>query len=346
MNNAPLVSVVIPTYNREKWISNALDSVLLQSYVGYEIIVVDDGSTDATRRIVAQYGAQVRYLYQDNAGVSAARNKGILEARGEWVAFLDSDDEWLPEKLERQLNLIDRHPELTMVASNVEIDDGIHKLRYFDIRGKSFNSGPEHIIHQPLSAFCEINFFPSSLLVKRAALLQAGLFDENLRLYEDRDLGCRLALCGTLGILAEPLARIISRGGGDISLSASQECDRRRGYRAGIATYEKLLGESGLDLSARAFIRRRLAGERFYYGVDVFKRGDKRLGLGLMWRSCRDYPSATALARCLLFFILGQGGLAFIQTLKYGRGYMRSEPGKPLETPAPEGHGDPTRHRA
>lgn len=335
MNNTPRVSVVIPTYNREQWLANALDSVLAQTYGDYEILVVDDGSTDATQRVVARYGARIRYLYQDNAGVSAARNKGILEAHGEWVAFLDSDDEWLPEKLERQLDCIDRHPELVMVASNVQIDDGVHKLLYFDIRGKSFNNGPEHIIHNPLSAFCEINFFPSSLLVKRAALLQAGLFDENLRLYEDRDLGCRLALSGALGVLAQPLATIISRGGGDISLSASQERDRRQGYRSGIATYEKLLARYPLDLSEQSFIRKRLAGERFYYGLEEYERGHTQLGLDLMWRSCRDYPSATALARCLLFFVLGRDGLAFIQKLKYGRGYMRSGPGKPSEPPAP-----------
>ncbi|MBM2835200.1 MAG: glycosyl transferase [Candidatus Brocadiaceae bacterium] len=94
------VSVVIPTYNRAPYVIMAIESVLAQSYQDYEIIVVDDGSTDGTRDVLEPYRDRIRYMYQDNKGVSAARNTGIQESRGEWIAFLDSDDEWLPNKLE------------------------------------------------------------------------------------------------------------------------------------------------------------------------------------------------------------------------------------------------------
>ena len=99
----PRVSVIIPTYNREEYVVKAIDSVLGQKFDDYEFIVVDDGSTDNTKEIVNKYGDMIRYIYQHNSGVSAARNTGIKLAKGEWVAFLDSDDEWRPDYLLTQI---------------------------------------------------------------------------------------------------------------------------------------------------------------------------------------------------------------------------------------------------
>ena len=95
------ISAVIPSYDRENTLDRAIDSVLVQEYPACEIIVVDDGSKDHTREIVAKYGKKVRYVYQDNSGVAAARNRGVNEARYEWIAFLDSDDYWMPNHLKR-----------------------------------------------------------------------------------------------------------------------------------------------------------------------------------------------------------------------------------------------------
>lgn len=321
----PRVSVVIPTYNRVKWISKAIDSALAQTYTDLEIIVVDDGSTDQTRQLIGNYGDGVRYIYQTNAGVSAARNRGIREARGEWIAFLDSDDEWLPEKLQSQLDLADRYPQIVMVASNVHIDDGTNKLSFLDIREQIFKDETERVIYNPLLSVCKLAFFPSSLLIKKSALSRAGMFDENLTLYEDRDLACRVALLGPLGVLARPLASILSRGEGDISLSASQESDPRKGCYSGIVTYEKLLGCNELTLLERSFVQQRLGGACFYCGMEEFRRGNKKTGLSLMWRSCKDYRSITSIVRLLLFFIIGYSGLMRIQKLKNGNSYKRSE---------------------
>jgi len=104
------VSVIIPSYNRAVYLERALHSVLGQTCPADEIIVVDDGSTDNTRKIITGLCQSIQYCYQDNKGVSAARNKGIQQANGQWLAFLDSDDEWLPAKLEKQLAVARQHP--------------------------------------------------------------------------------------------------------------------------------------------------------------------------------------------------------------------------------------------
>ena len=113
-----MVSVVIPAYNAAAFIRRTIDSVLRQSYRDFELIVVDDGSTDSTARVVKGYGQALRYIYQENAGDGPARNTGIEAAKGQWIAFLDHDDEWLPEKLERQMALLKRNPQLRWCAAN------------------------------------------------------------------------------------------------------------------------------------------------------------------------------------------------------------------------------------
>jgi hypothetical protein len=323
--NGPRVSVVIPTHNRERWISRAIDSVLGQTYTDLEIIVVDDGSTDQSRQAIGTYGDRVRYIYQANAGVSAARNRGIKEARGEWVALLDSDDEWLPEKLEAQLDLADRYPQLVMVASDVHIEDGINRLRLFDIRERLFENNTEQVIYSPLLVVAKINFFPSSLLIKRSALSQAGMFDEELTYGEDRDLACRVAILGPLGVLVKPLATIFSRGGGDVSLSGAQDGDRRNAHRSTIVTCEKLLASRGLTPSERSFVERCLDAACFYFGMEEFRRGNKGAGLSLMWRSCKEHQSIRSIVRVLLFFVVGYSGIMFFQKLKSRKGYRRSD---------------------
>src|SRR5690349_3602213 len=106
----PKVSVIIPTYNRAQFIARAVDSVLEQTYKDFEIIVIDDGSSDNTQEILKAYEGKIRYVYQQNKGISAARNRGIQEAKGEYIAFLDSDDVWKPEKLSVQVAILDVNP--------------------------------------------------------------------------------------------------------------------------------------------------------------------------------------------------------------------------------------------
>jgi len=115
---SPLVSVVIPAYNCAPFIGESLDSVYRQTYRNWEVIVIDDGSTDETRAILAPHTGRIRYFYQENRGTAAARNAGVRQARGELIAFLDNDDIWLPEKLERQVQVMQGSPECGLVFTD------------------------------------------------------------------------------------------------------------------------------------------------------------------------------------------------------------------------------------
>jgi len=203
----PLISVIIPTYNHGQFVTQAVDSVLQQTLHPLEVIVVDDGSTDETREKLRCYGERIRYIYQTNQHLSAARNTGIKLARGEWVAFLDSDDMWHPQKLERQLLAIRKLPQPAPIGTDtfrfttslpaLEMRfQGNPRVQQFGLRdmvyGVSFGSG-------------------SGILVPKSHLEKAGLFDESLRAVEDWDLWLRLAAHTPLAKVCECLTFIRMR---------------------------------------------------------------------------------------------------------------------------------------
>ena len=197
MRSEPKISVVIPTYNSAKFVGASLESALQQSCDDYEIIVVDDGSTDNTASIVRAFPAPVRYVAQTNQGPAAARNTGIREARGEYVCFLDADDSWKPNKLRTQLDFMDAHPHVGLVfADEEEFDEGgvhcaslVSKSRFFsDISGS-------HIVDGAFHKLLEENFIPTStVMIRRQCFERTGLFDVGLKGPEDRDLWSRIAV--------------------------------------------------------------------------------------------------------------------------------------------------------
>jgi len=185
--NKPLVSVIIPTFNRATMVVEALDSVLAQSYQSLEIIVVDDGSTDDTEVRLASYGERIKVIRRAlNRGVSAARNCGIRQSCGHYVVLLDSDDLWLPKKIERQLDFFRKHPQ-AMICQTEEI---------WMRRGKRVNPKYKHrkysgSIFPHCLPLCIVS--PSAVMIKRELLSQVGLFDEQLPACEDYDLWLRIA---------------------------------------------------------------------------------------------------------------------------------------------------------
>jgi len=204
------VSVIIPAYNSEQFIRRAIDSVLAQTHPATEIIVVDDGSTDRTGEIVQSYGPPVQYVPQANAGPGAARNTGIKAAKGEWIAFLDSDDEWLPEKLQVQLDILQRHPELVWATSNFIrclCEDNRRGPEMDPAQAEKLLAGREHIESYFTAYIAGAGGWTGSKIVHRTVFDRVGLFQVGLHRTEDMDLWCRIAFCWPqIGYSPQPLA--------------------------------------------------------------------------------------------------------------------------------------------
>jgi glycosyltransferase involved in cell wall biosynthesis len=194
----PLVSVIIPSYNYGQYVGQAVESALAQTYSNVEVIVVDDGSQDDTRLRLAHYGDRIRYVYQENQGLSAARNTGIREAQGDYVAFLDSDDAAHPRKLELQLAYLMKHPEVDLIASEMVSDEPI---QWIDVGNSEL---PATVISLEAMAI-KPRFAPSSVVAHKKCFAAVGTFDTALRSVEDREMWLRIATQFTMARIDLPL---------------------------------------------------------------------------------------------------------------------------------------------
>ena len=215
----PPVSVIIPSYNRGWILKEAVDSVLSQEFYDFELIVVDDGSEDNSPDILASYGNRIKVIRQENKGVSSARNKGIALSSGRYIAFLDSDDLWLPGKLSAQLAFFESNP-VALICQTEEI---------WLKNGKRVNPGKRH---KKISGFyfekslelCMVS--PSAVMVKRTLFDMVGLFDETLPACEDYDMWLRVNCRHPIYLIDTPL--IIKRGGHKDQLSGMHSLDKYR----------------------------------------------------------------------------------------------------------------------
>ncbi len=202
------ISVIIPSYNRAQVLTKAVQSVLAQTAPPLEIIIVDDGSTDDTARQCAAMGAAVRYFRKDNGGVSSARNFGIRQAQGDWLAFLDSDDEWFPDKLEKQWQAIAAQTSDACFTGICQ-DDG---SRYDEIAqlDPTLSAGTARTYHRPLARMVRTVRHPmvQTLLISRSLMRELGGFDESLWVAEDTALFYRLISRSSVTLINEGLARI------------------------------------------------------------------------------------------------------------------------------------------
>ena len=204
------VSVILPTYNRKDLLERALRSVTAQSTPPQEIIVIDDGSTDDTQALLRRSYPHLRYYFQANQGVSKARNAGIAHANCPWIAFLDSDDEWLPDKLEKQLDALQANPGYWLC----------HTEEIWVRHGKRVNPMNKHHkyggdIYDKCLPLCAIS--PSSVIIHRELLGQVGLFDESMPACEDYDLWLRI--CSKYPVLFIDSPLIVKYGGHEDQLS-------------------------------------------------------------------------------------------------------------------------------
>ena len=208
----PRVSVVIPTYNRWPMVGEAIESVLGQTYPGFELIVVDDGSTDDTVAQLGKYRSRLRLFSQVRKGVSAARNVGAGEARGSLLAFLDSDDLWRPTKLAFQADFMELHPEIAVCQTEeIWIRNGVR------VNPRAIHRKPAGDIFLPSLDLCLVS--PSAVMMRRDLFVALGGFDEALPVCEDYDLWLRIAIDHQVALIPEPL--VIKRGGHADQLSHS-----------------------------------------------------------------------------------------------------------------------------
>lgn len=233
-NNEPLVSVIIPTYNRKDVVIAAIESVVNQEYKNFEFIVIDDGSTDGTKEYIEEMFPDIVVIRQENQGVSSARNLGIKNAKGGYIAFLDSDDRWLPNKLLRQVEYIREYPEYDIChteeiwyRNNIRVNPmQKHQDDSADLFAKSLR-------------ICIIS--TSSVLIKKTVFDDIGLYDSDLVACEDYDLWIRITAKYKVLFLAEKL--VIKYGGSGDQLSKKYwGMDRFR-----IKSMEKLLLSGSLD---------------------------------------------------------------------------------------------------
>ncbi len=227
------VSVIIPTYNRLEKLKRAVDSILEQTYKDFELIIVDDGSTDKTKEYFENFDA-VKYIYQENKGVSSARNTGIKASEGEWLSFLDSDDEWLPRKLEKQIEFAENNENIKIIHSNeIWIRNGV---RVNEMNKHKKLGG---WIYQNSLPLCLIS--PSAVIIHSSVFNEKGLFDETYPYAEDYDLWLRLTPYYEIGFIEEPLIK--KYGGDEDQLSRNWGLDEYR-----VKSLEKMIKNPDLNI--------------------------------------------------------------------------------------------------
>ena len=259
----PKVSVIIPTYNRFPLVKDAVDSVLAQDFEDFELIVVDDGSTDGTADQIKKYGTRVKLLqHAENRGVSAARNSGLLHSRGKYIAFLDSDDLWMKGKLNTQVAFLDDNPQYPLCYTD----------EIWIRKGKRVNPMRRHAkysgwIFEKCLPLCIIS--PSSAMMRRTLFSKVGLFDEVLPVCEDYDFWLRVSARFPVFFINKKL--ITKRGG-----HADQLSHRFWGNdRFRVIALEKLLSEPFIGTEGRGLILREMKRKCHILSEGFLKRGNE-----------------------------------------------------------------------
>ncbi len=286
---APLVSVVIPVYNAQDVIGETIESVLAQTWTDREIVVVDDGSSDASGEIVRSFGAQVRYVRQENGGVARARNRGIAESAGEYIALLDHDDLWHPQKLERQVTVLDGRPEVGMVITDVAhlARDG----KPMGIVGAGYN---------PSETFARLFVrgyvpTPSAAMIRRSVFETVGGFDERFPSagLDDHELWTRIAARYEIASIPEPLTYHRNR-----EIKPAQIA---LGHRPLLLS--TLLERFGHDPVRRRYLLRERARYLADLGKQLVREGHRREGRSMLWQglilSLAEGRSLSTAWRCL-----------------------------------------------
>lgn len=263
----PLVSVIIPTYNHAKYVCRAINSVLEQTYKNYEIIVVDDGSTDDTREVLEPYMDKIKYIYQENKGLAASRNTGIRAAKGDCLQFLDADDIILPQGLDIQVKFLKTHPDVDVVAC---------RNRRVDAAGRLLLEQRRYVKKRIMFKDLVLTnrFAVNGLLLRRKCFTSAGFFDESLKSCEDWDMWLRIAAQNHRFLAHNHVLAQCYHYPSTMSQNASRMCDNR------LTVLNKVFANPDLDeeifpLKKRAYIIALIQCIRRFYINNILEEGRK-----------------------------------------------------------------------
>jgi len=290
----PRVSVIIPTYNRARYLPETLESVFAQTYRDYEVIVIDDGSTDNTAEVLESYLDRIVYVRKENGGQGSARNAGLKIARGEYIAFLDSDDLWLPDKLELQVRYLDEHPDVGLVFTDYVI---------FEEKGSKNKTEIGNIILSKkdltFKRLLYFNFIPNlTVMIRKSCFDNVGLFDESRELIggEDYDMWLRISMKYKLGHISKILAKYRQHPGNIVGK------DLERGYSIYFKVinkilkyYPNILEEFNID------IRKHLHKSYYLWGKNYYEHRQYKVAIEHLKTALLLYPIAP---KTLMLYLL------------------------------------------
>lgn len=291
---APKVSVIIPTYNRDRFIGDAVQSVLNQTFRDFEVIVIDDGSTDQTREMVQAFSSEkLRYIYQPNQGRSNARNHALRLTNGRYIAFLDSDDLYLPDKLALQVEHMDSHPKIGMIYTSAYCIDENGLLKK-----EKYEATVSGCIYEDIAFFVPVTITLPTVMVRREVLDKVGGFDEAMARFEDTDMWRRISKHYQINALHERTCLL--RTHTDNALAAQHP-----GQISGaLDYYVKKIGEEDTDVGI--IIRRKGIARLYgYYGAAMMRNHAwRKIGYSFLIKGIYSWPfNLRNIVRLIIFMI-------------------------------------------
>lgn len=288
----PTVSVIIPTYNRKKLISESIQSVLDQTFQDFEIIVVDDGSTDGTAEVIKLFPTEkLKYVYQKNSGRSNARNHALRLAKGRYVAFLDSDDLYLPGKLELQVGYMEEHSEVSMIYTSAYCMDENGNLinHHYDAKVSGW-------IYKYIAFFVPVTITLPTVMIRREVFDKVGGFDEKMERFEDTDMWRRISKHFYIGAITEPTCKLRTHSDNSLIAQDPQKIVKALDYYA-----SKIFRE---DTEVGTITLRKGVSVLYqYYGYALLTQSEwASLGRALLYKALASWPLSPRLYAKLIYY--------------------------------------------
>lgn len=316
----PKVSIIVPTYNRAKYVTEAIDSILAQTFLDFELIVIDDGSTDNTKDVLNRYGDRIIYIYQTNSGVGTARNVGIRHARGEWLAFLDSDDIWLPEYLSCQMDRAKQEPRIcTHMTNSILVEADGAKIDTF----QNAEINPQNdimndsclILERPLTFMLRRHLpFLQATIFRRDVFIKAGLFNERVTIAEDVEAIARMCLQGPCSLCNRRLVQIMRRHESISNLSSRWHSDIIYCRNCHNTLYQNLRTLSNLTYFEKRTLSKLLSSNKRAVGNVYLESGEIQKARECFREALWIYPSPNSLLKAIVSYLPRKISLACIKS--------------------------------